>query len=136
MRDRHAHNVNLEVAPDVGDYLSPTFFPEGLDNLKLTLLNIKFPLEATGVLFLDVASAANRSCRLRNLNGLALALAGGGWFTNCGERGLRPELKIQPRDLRAAMAMLLPLPQLKMLLTQRSAQLPRRAAPGLLQITR
>ena len=59
---------------------SPAVFLEGLDNPELSLLNIKFPIEVTGPMFLDVVAAANRSCRLKSLK--ELALAGGGWFNN------------------------------------------------------
>ncbi|CAJ2501413.1 Uu.00g042660.m01.CDS01 [Anthostomella pinea] len=92
---------------------SPAVFLSRLDNPELSLLNIKFPLDTYGNMFLDVVSAANTGCRLDNL--VELALAGGGWFNNCGECGKRPPPRILPTDLRAAMNMLLPLPRLRIL---------------------
>jgi hypothetical protein len=64
-------------------------------------------------MFLDVVSAANKSCRLRNLTELALAV--GGWFSNCDECGQHPAPGISPTDLRQAINMLLPMHQLKTL---------------------
>lgn len=91
----------------------PTVFFEGLDNPELKLLNIKFPLQATGPMFLSVISAAQNNCRLQNLS--ELALAGGGWFSTCAECGIRPPPNIEPIELRAALTMLLPMHQLKVL---------------------
>ena len=106
------YGAKRDNAPDCGRR-SPTVFLEGLDDPELSLLNIKFPLETTGKMFLDVVSAANSSCRLRNLK--ELALAGGAWINNCDECGKRPSPNILPKDLREAMDMLLPMPQLKVL---------------------
>lgn len=92
---------------------SPALFLKGLDNPELDLLNIKFPAEGTRRMFMDVVTAAKDSCRLKNLS--ELALAGGGWFNNCGECGKREAPKIEPADLRKTMTMFLPLPQLKTL---------------------
>lgn len=89
---------------------SPVVFFEGLDNPDLDLLNIKFPAEASGSMFLEVVSAAKENCRMENLT--ELALAGGGWFNNCGECGKRFAPNVQPAELRQAMKILLPLPQL------------------------
>ena len=91
----------------------PTLFFEKLDNPKLSLLNLKFHFNATGSMFLDIISSLKKSCRLRHLT--ELALAGGGWFNNCGECGARPPPRIKPSELRSAMTMLLPLPQLRVL---------------------
>lgn len=91
----------------------PTVFFDGLDNPKLHLLNIQFPIGATGQMFLDIVSAAQRNCRLSQLT--ELALAGGGWKPHCSECGQYPEPSIQPEDLRQAMKMLLPLPHLRTL---------------------
>jgi hypothetical protein len=64
-------------------------------------------------MFLGVVFSVNRSCRLRNLT--ELALAGGGWFSNCDECGKRPGPNIKPTELRKALNVLLPMPQLKIL---------------------
>ena len=113
VRDGFKYDLALEEGTKECGRRSPVLFLEGLDNPELSLLNIKFPLEATGTMFLDVVSAANRSCRLRNLS--ELALAGGGWFNNCDECGKRPAPKITPAELREALIMLLPMSQLKIL---------------------
>ena len=91
----------------------PTRFLEGLDNPELSILIIKFPIEATGRMFLDVVSAANKSCRLGSLT--ELALAGGGYFNNCPECRIHPGSDIKPTELREALKMLLPMPKLKTL---------------------
>ena len=90
-----------------------SYFLKGLDNPELDLLNIKFPLDVDGSHFLDIVSAANGSCRLRNLK--ELAFAGGGWIPHCWECGQYPAPKISPPNLRQGVSMLLPLPQLKVL---------------------
>ncbi|KAF2114282.1 hypothetical protein BDV96DRAFT_577885 [Lophiotrema nucula] len=92
---------------------SPVEFLDALDQPELDLLNIKFRYDATGRQFLDVVKAAKRSCRLENLT--ELALAGGGWFENCMECGSRPAPSIQPVELREALKVVLPLPNLKVL---------------------
>jgi hypothetical protein len=51
---------------------SPALFLEGLDNPELSLLRINFPQNADGYLLLEIVSAANKSCQLRNLTDLAL----------------------------------------------------------------
>jgi hypothetical protein len=84
----------------------PSIFFEGLDKPELQLLNIKFPVEATGPMFLQVVSAAKQSCRLHRLT--ELALAGGGYEAS-------PKPLIQSPDLRKAIQMLMPLPQLRTL---------------------
>lgn len=91
----------------------PTRFFELLDQPRLDLLNIKFPLNTKGKMFLDVVSAAKSNCRVGDLK--ELALAGGGWWENCPECGKRPSPSINPIDLRMAMNMLLPMPHLKLL---------------------
>lgn len=40
---------------------------------------------------------------------------GGGWLKTCAECGKRPALKIRPTEVRDALNMLLPMPQLKIL---------------------
>jgi hypothetical protein len=93
---------------------APIIFFKSLNNPELSLLNIKFYFETTGVMFLDVISAANSSCRLKNLSELALASE---VWTNNGPRRwvMRPAPNINSTDLREGLRMLLPLPKLKLL---------------------
>lgn len=87
----------------------PTLFFEQLNNPELSLLNVKFPFESTGIMFRDVVLAASKCCRLRNL--IELALAGDGWH----ETYQHPNIIKSPADLREALKILLPMPQLKWL---------------------
>jgi hypothetical protein len=91
----------------------PTLFLQGLDKPELTLLNIKFPVQVTGQMFIDVLVAAKENCRLENLE--ELALTGRGWFNSCPECCMLPEPRIKPVDLRRALQMLLRMPKLKVL---------------------
>lgn len=95
------------------DKRSPVAFLEALDTPELSLLNIKFPHEVTGPMFLDVIEAANSSCRLRNLTELALAL--GNAINDWRSSRYRQRPAIQPAELREGLNMLLPMPQLKLL---------------------
>ena len=108
----HSWHLDTDNATACGRQ-SPLVFFKGLDNPELNLLNIKFPIDADGTMFLDTVSAAKSSCRLENLT--ELALAGGGWFSNCDECGKLSEPIIQPHELREAMDMLLPIRRLKTL---------------------
>jgi F-box-like len=105
--------ANFDGATDCGRR-SPTVFLEGLDNPALSLLSIKFPPGITGKMFLDVVSAAKNNCRLTNLT--ELALAGGKWcFHYTCWRRPDQSTNIKPAELREAIAMLLPMSQLKIL---------------------
>jgi hypothetical protein len=92
---------------------SPAEFLDALDRPKLDLLNIKFRYDATGKDFLSTLKAAKRSIDLEQATNLAIA--GGGWFDNCPECGVHPAPLIKPDELRQALQIMLPLPQLKVL---------------------
>ena len=92
---------------------SPMAFLETLDNPELTLLNIKFSISCTGPMFVDVVRSVTKNCRLGEMTDLALA--GGGWFSNCPECGIRPPPKINPEHLREALLTLPFVPRLKTL---------------------
>ena len=107
--DQSQHDLTTDVKFDCGRR-SPILFLRGLDNPEISFLNIKFPVEVTGAMFLDVVSAAKDSCRLGNLT--RLSLADGGWKENCRQCGKHPRPKIRPAELREAIDMLLPMPRL------------------------
>ncbi|PMD16034.1 hypothetical protein NA56DRAFT_709119 [Hyaloscypha hepaticicola] len=110
-RNRGVHSwVCTTIYPDKH---SPVAFLEALDNPELSLLNIKFPHEVTGPMFLDVIEAANSSCRLRNLT--ELALAPGNAVNDWRSSRYRQRPAIQPAELREGLKMLLPMPHLKLL---------------------
>lgn len=114
----------------------PTSFLIGLDNPELHLLRINFPREADADILLHIVSAAKESCQLKYLN--ELALTGGNsmkgppggrhrhssWYRGSEEifpgdpKFLPPDPPtgtIQPRELRNALKILLPLPHLRTL---------------------
>jgi hypothetical protein len=101
--------VSKAISTDCGRR-SPTLLFDALGQPELELLNIKFPPEVTNSMFLDLVAAAKRNCRLEKLTNLALA--GGGWFENCGQR---PAPKLLPLEFRQGFQSLLPLPMLKVL---------------------
>lgn len=92
---------------------SPTLFLDALGQPELELLNMKFPIAVTGPMMQEVVEATKRNCRLEKLEDLAVA--GGGWFSNCIECGERPAPKISPLEFRQCFQVLLPLPRLKVL---------------------
>ncbi|KAH8647949.1 hypothetical protein BX600DRAFT_443284 [Xylariales sp. PMI_506] len=113
-------DLGLDLTALAIDYgpTSPIGFLEALDNPELHALSIKFPVEVTGPVFLDVVNAANRSCRLQNL--VKLSLSGGGWLQAHGKdpRGHevpRPPPLISGEELRQSITMLLPFHRLKLL---------------------
>ncbi|KAK9780915.1 putative F-box domain-containing protein [Seiridium cardinale] len=102
---------NREVSDDLSrpPRRSPAAFFERLDSPALSLLNIHFPNLTNGRMLLEVVSAVNRSCRLRNLR--VLSLAG----RQKSQYWRSPSPMITPEELRAATKMLLPLPKLELL---------------------
>ncbi|ESZ95395.1 hypothetical protein SBOR_4251 [Sclerotinia borealis F-4128] len=91
----------------------PEGFIESLDSPSLRLLQITFPCDTTGPMLLSFVRAVESNCRFQNLT--ELVLGGGSWFTHWYLYPERPPLKIRSEDLREAVKILLPMPQLKVL---------------------
>jgi len=91
----------------------PTLFFEKLKNPKLRILNIKFHSSSTGAMLLETVSAAKDNCHLESLTELVLGARE--WFITNHEFHEFPIPLIEPRFLREALVLLLPMSQLKVL---------------------